>query len=201
MRLDGLTLSAIVDPASPPTTWVTVTGIWSGQAIRVEEQSFDRPSPPRRQAWSRPPCPPPAGGWSTVAAGDHSDSLDFDLGDLQDTGAAVTVTVFRPAPAVAILVVAASDETAVEQKLRPELGPRLCVTPSRWPKRQLDEVSKSLTEHMQDWTIGAVEQTADEEGQAVITVTVVRVTGDMARWVSELPNGLLNIIPCLVPAP
>ena len=32
--------------------------------------------------------------------------LDFDLGDLQDTGAAVAVTLFRPSEDQAVLVVA-----------------------------------------------------------------------------------------------
>ena len=42
-----------------------------------------------------PPCPPPARGWPTVTRRGDID-LDFDLGNLEETGAAVAVTLFRP---------------------------------------------------------------------------------------------------------
>lgn len=55
--------------------------------------------------------------------GGEAENLTFDLGDLQD------------------LVVAVSDLAAVESRLRPQLGRRLCVVSSRWTKDQLDAAS------------------------------------------------------------
>jgi hypothetical protein len=63
--------------------------------------------------------------------GRQVDNLDFDLGDLEDTGAAVTTVIFRPSADQAVLVVAATDIATVEARLRPQLPDRLCVLPSR----------------------------------------------------------------------
>src|SRR6266568_3794381 len=86
-----------------------------------------REHPHRYPRWDTPPCPPPAGGWphldwgrGTRGRGVHN--LDYDLGDLADTGAAVAVTTFRPSEDQAVLVVAAADRDAVEARLRPQLG-------------------------------------------------------------------------------
>ena len=86
----------------------TVTGVWSGEQLQVERQTRPKPWPwpvavPR---WATPPCPPPPGGWPIVVQrGDVR--LEYDLGDLRDTGAAVAVTIFRPGRNQVVLVVAA----------------------------------------------------------------------------------------------
>lgn len=117
----------------------TVTGVWSGDQLRVDQQT-----PPRSRAawvnpWVNPPCPPPPGGWPPVTPpGDIV--LECDLGDLPGTGALVAVTLFRPSEDQAVLVVAASDQAAVEARLRPQLGVLLCVVPSRWTNARLAAV-------------------------------------------------------------
>ena len=171
-----------------------ITGVWFGDAIRVEEQSPGRLPGPDRKAWTRPPCPPPSGGWPAGMNGVQDDNLDFDLGDLQDTGAAVAVVVFRPGPGRAVLVVAASDEAAVERRLRRQLGPRLCVVASRWTRDQLDAASSVLQERMRDWRITSFGRGVDEDGQAWVEVTVSRVLPEMARWAAGVPEGLLHVV-------
>jgi hypothetical protein len=71
--------------------------------------------------------PAPADGWPRLTW-KHG---NYDLGDLTDTGAAVTVTTFRPSDDQGVLVVAAADTDAVEARLRPQLGELLCVVASR----------------------------------------------------------------------
>ena len=71
----------------------------------------------------------------------------------EDTGAAVAVTLFRPSEDRAVLVVAASDQAAVEARLRPQLGVLLCVVPSRWTKAQLDEIGDYLRERHEQWQL------------------------------------------------
>jgi hypothetical protein len=176
--------------------WALVTGTWSGGQLHVEQQA---PPPPRRTwapRWVIPPCPPPPQGWPTVTRrGDIE--LDYDLGDLQATGAAVAVTLFRPAPNRAVLVVAASDVAAVEARLRPQLGDSLCVVPSRWTKAQLDAVGDHLYRHHEQWALyqWGPQNTAD--GQAHMAARLVRVLPEIAAWAAALPQGILLLDPWL----
>jgi hypothetical protein len=79
--------------------------------------------------------------------------LDYDLGDLRETRAAVAVTLFRPGPDLAVLVVAASDVAAVEARLRPQPGESLCIVPSRWTNAELDAVGDYLHRHHEQWAL------------------------------------------------
>jgi hypothetical protein len=88
--------------------WATVTGVWTGTELRIERQSRGRPGADRWPRWDTPPCPPPSGGWPHGMNGRQRDNLDVDLGDLKETGAAVTVVTFRPGADQAVLVVAAA---------------------------------------------------------------------------------------------
>jgi hypothetical protein len=128
------------------------------------------------------------------------DNLDFDLGDLEATGAAVTVVIFRPSANQAVLVVAAADPAAVEARLRPQLGQRLCVVLSRWTKRDLDLVCGHLRDHWDDWDIISLGVTASEEAQAQVTAKLARMLPQTAAWVATLPPGILSLDPWLVPA-
>lgn len=97
----------------------TATGLWSGDQLRVEHRAA--PAPPVTHArWVKPPCPPPEGSRPTVIRHGHIE-LDYDRGNLADTGAAVAITLFRPGDNQAVLV-AAADPAAVEARLGPDLG-------------------------------------------------------------------------------
>lgn len=183
--------------------WATVTGIWRGDRIAVETQSPVPPASRRPTAgpWlTRPPCPPPAGGWPVGVNGRKAENLTFDCGDLLATGAAVASAQFRPGPDQMVIVVAAADERAVERWLRPQLGPQLCVVKSRWTRGQLDAVTATLREKQEAWTANTFGESVGDDGQAYVTTTVLRVTADMADWVTALPDGLLRVSPLLVPA-
>jgi hypothetical protein len=125
--------------------------------------------------------------------------LDYDLGDLQDTGAAVAVTIFRPGENQAVLVVAASDQAAVEARLRPQLGNLLCVVPSRWTKTQLDNVSSYLRERHERWNLYQHGPLNTEDGQTCIAARLVRVLPEIAAWAASLPSGILALEPWLTP--
>ena len=94
-----------------------IDGVWTGSELRIDRHSRRRPEPDPGPAWDTPPCPPPAGGWAHGT--NYAGNLDFDLGDLSDSGAAVMVVLFRPGAGQAVLVVAAADPEAVEARLRP----------------------------------------------------------------------------------
>ena len=203
VRLHGSDLGGVATEYGPDGSipgWATITGLWSGDAVEVHHQSPHRPPRSLRGVWTRPPCPAPAGGWPTGSNGDETEDLTFDLGDLQDTGAAVSVVVFRPGPGQTVLVVAAGDPAAVESRLRPQLGPRLCVVVSRWSRNELDHASATLQQHLHDWTISSIGNGgAAEDGQAMVEVTLFRVLPEMAPWATGLPDGLLQVIPVLTP--
>lgn len=180
--------------------YATVYGQWRGDRITVRRQTLQRPDPYRRR-WSDPPCPPPPGGWPHGMNGHQVDNLDFDIGDLQERGAAVTVTVFRPSSDQAVLVVAASDIAAVEHQLRPQLRDRLCVVSSRWTQNQLVRARDHLEKRRELWGIFMIGGDHDEEGQASVTAALIRVTQEITDWVAGEPDGLVELRPWLVPSP
>jgi hypothetical protein len=181
--------------------WATVTGTWTGRLIRIERQASSRlPAPDDPPRWQVPPCPPPPGGWPRGMNGRYPDNLEFDVGDLRETGAAVMIVMFRPSPDQAVLVVAAADPQAVEGRLRPQLGPRLCVVPSRWTKREIDAVHARLFDRMAGWDIYQLGIEALEDAQARVIVKLTRVLPEIAAWAASLPPGILGLDPWLLPA-
>jgi hypothetical protein len=175
-----------------------LTGIWSRGQLMVEQQDPPPRRPPWRRPWVTPPCPPPPQGWPTVIPrGDVQ--LGYDLGDLQETGAAVAVTVFRPGDNQAVLVVAASDVAAVEDRMRPQLGQSLCIVSSRWTTAQLGAVGDYLHRHHEQWSIYQSGPHNADDGQAHIAARLVRVLPEIALWAAALPMGILVLEPWLMP--
>jgi len=127
------------------------------------------------------------------------DNLDLHLGDLEDTGAAVTTVIFRPSDDQAVLVVAVTDIAAVEAQLRSQLPDRLCVVPSRWTRAQLDQAQEHLLASWDQWGIYGSGPRCDEQAQATMTATLVRVTDEIADWIDTQPDGLVGLEPCLAP--
>lgn len=182
--------------------YASVTGIWSSDQFRAMGQTTSESTPHRYPRWDTPPCLPPAGGWphldwgrGTWGRGVHN--LDYDLGDLEDTGAAVAVTTFRPGEDQAVLVVAAADLDAVEAQLRPQLGELLCVVTSRWTKAELDAVRAHLHAHWEDWNLYQLGPSNGEDGQTCMTAQLTRVLPDIADWAASLPGGILALEPWL----
>jgi hypothetical protein len=183
--------------------YATLTGTWSAGQLLVDRQ--DR-RPPRAAAddvdfadWTSPPCPAPEGGWPRSPGAQRAENLDFDIGDLRETGAAVAVTVFRPSRTQLVLVVAAADADAVEAWLRPQLGARLCVVPSRWTRRELQDVRDHLSRRWDEWNLLAAGEINDSQGQPRVTARPARMLPEIAAWAAPLPEGLLLLRPWLVP--
>ena len=173
--------------------FATLTGIWSAGQLRVQRQAIPSPGDARFPRWVMPPCPAPADGWPR-----HGDeNVRCDLGDLRDTGAAVAVTVFRPGQDQAVLVVAAADPDAVETRLRPQLGERLCVVASRWTTAELDAVRDHLHAHHRAWNLLQLSPTTSGDGQACIAAKLTRVLPEVALWAASIPAGILSLEPWL----
>jgi hypothetical protein len=142
----------------------------------------------------------PASAWRLAAGDPLGDMvLKYDPGDLRDTGAAVAVTLFRPGEDRAVLVVAASDQAAVEARLRPRLGVLLCVVPSRWTKAQLDEIGDYLRERHEQWQLFGWGLHHTDDGQARMTARLARVLPEIATWATSLPDGIVALDPWLAP--
>jgi hypothetical protein len=120
--------------------------------------------------------------------------LDYDPGDLRETGAAVATTTFRPSEDQAVLVVAAADPEAVEAHLRPQLGQLLCVIPSNWTRAELEAVSAHLLAHHDDWNLYSWGDTSSEDGHALITARLTRILPEIATWAATLPAGILRLV-------
>jgi hypothetical protein len=188
-----------------------LTGVWTASHLRVEHQALPQYRNRKIPSWEMPPCPPPQGGWARqtwvygiedVQTGERPAAqyvgLDYDLGDLQETGAAVIVTTFRPSEDQAVLVVAAADPEAVEARLRPQLGQLLCVVPSKWTRAELEAVRAHLHAHHEDWNLYAWGgYSSTEDGQAKITARLTRMLPEAAAWAASLPTGILELEPWL----
>jgi hypothetical protein len=197
---DGLTNRFELDGAVEG--YATVTGTWSDDQFRAIRQTTPENSPHRYPRWETPPCPPPAGGWPRLDWGRGSwgrgeYNLDYDLGDLADTGAAVAVTTFRPSEDQAVLVVAAADRDAVEARLRPQLGDLLCVVTSRWTKAELDAVRAHLHAQWEQWNLYQLGPSNGEDGQTCMGAQLTRVLQEIADWGGSLPRGILALEPWL----
>jgi hypothetical protein len=194
--------------------YAMLTGIWTASHLRVEHQTLPEFQHPKIPSWKMPPCPPPQGGWphqtwvygiKEVQTGEYPAAqyvgLDYDLGDLQETGAAVITTTFRPSEDQAVLVVAAADPEAVEAHLRPQLGQLLCVIPSKWTRAELEAVRAHLHAHHDDWNLYAWGGcTSTEDGQVLITARLTRMLPEIATWAASLPAGILDLEPWLTHA-
>jgi hypothetical protein len=182
--------------------YAAVAGIWSDDQLRALRQTAPEGAPHRYPRLESPPCAPPAGGWphldwGRVSSGRGMGNLDFNLGDLEDTGAAVAVTTFRPSEDQAVLVVAAADRDAVEAQLRPQLGDLLCVVTSRWAKAELDALRAHLTAHWEEWNLYQLGPVNGEDGQTRMAAQLTRVMPDIAGWAAPLPRGILRLEPWL----
>ena len=62
-------------------------------------------------------------------------------------------TVYHPRPDSVVLVITTTDVQAVEYELRPILGERLCIVPSRWDRQQLLAVRQHLSAHWREWAV------------------------------------------------
>jgi hypothetical protein len=179
--------------------WATLTGTWSAGELRAERKEAGGPAEADRfPSWDVPPCPPPDGGWPRGRGADEN--IDVDMGDLEDTGAAVAVTVFRPARSRPVLVVAAADADAVEAQLRPQLGARLCVVESRWTRSDVCAVRDHLSGHWDEWNLYQCGVVNTSDGQARVTASMTRLLPEIASWASPLPAGILALSPWLAPA-
>jgi hypothetical protein len=176
----------------------TLTGIWTAGLLRVDHQA-----PPQgwqygeRPRWQVPPCPPPEGGWPRPTWGSADKILDYDLGNLRETGVAVAVTSFRPSEDLAVLVVAASDPDVVEAQLRPQLGPLLCVIRSKWTRDELEAVRAHLKAHHGDWYVYRWGYTTASDGQGQISAHLTRMLPEVSDWAGALPSGILKLQPWL----
>ena len=177
--------------------FATVTGVWSGDQLRAIRQTIPESAPPHFQRWETPQCPAPAGGWPHLTSGRGCLNLDYDIGDLMATGAAVSLTIFRPSEDQAVLVVAAADTDAVEAKLRPQLGELLCVVASRWTRAKFDEVRAYLNERWKQWNLFELGETSSEDGQARTEAKLTSVTPEIAAWAASLPSGIVAFDPWL----
>ncbi len=178
--------------------WAQLTGDWRPDG-RMSVTAQRQPVAPaegwrRTPEWRIPPCPGPPGGWPPGPLPPGADATGVEE-------LIVNRTVFHPDPDTEVLVVAAEQPERVAAALRPGYGHRLCVVPSRWSWRRLDEVAARLRTGMRDWLIYASGTSSAPDGQAIVTATMTRVLPDLADWAAGLPDGLLVAEPWLAPAP
>jgi hypothetical protein len=167
----------------------TLTGNWSGGRLYVTAQSPPAWPPRYAPAWHRTPCPPPAGGWPQV-------DQDFFRGvpeELRRSGAIVHLSLRRPSPTQAVLVVAAAQAAEVEQALRPLFGASICVVPSRWTRSYIDSIRHHLDQHWDPWLIYTSGETSDDDGQLRIGLQLVHVRPGLAAWADTLPDSPLLV--------
>lgn len=175
--------------------WATLTGTWRDHQLHVTEQTPWQP-PAHRSRWTTPPCPPPPGGWPHGNPGqppDREEQAELTITQL---------TMFHPSRTQPVLVIAAEDVDRAEQALRPRFGAALCVVPSRWSQRQIDEVGDRLHVAglagewpMSMWGLGG----ASPEGQPQLSAQLAWLVPGFVEWATTVPDGLLDVDVWLVP--
>ncbi len=181
-----------VDVGSAPR--VRVVGVWQDEAVHVRELLRLPPAagPDGVRLPTRPPCPPPTGGWPT---GD--DPLPAPPADLLAGGAVTSMAVFRPAARQLVAVVAAVDPEAVAPVLTALYGDRLCLVRSRYTAHQIRAARRALDDATTTWGVYEAETSVGTDGQPVIRAAVVRVSPPLVAWVATQPNGLVEVSPWL----
>ncbi|GAA1129562.1 hypothetical protein GCM10009630_29340 [Kribbella jejuensis] len=220
IRLIGADAAAVPSEFGPNQVpgHIKVVGRWHAPApgvqvrlgdesIEVETQTPEGRRPRPRADRTRPPCPPPSGGWPQNVTWHegwpHSpvSHLDLDIRDLESSGAIVHRVIFRPSEDQEVLVVAATDVEAVTRALSPSLPNQLCVVQSRFTRAQLDEVGDVLHAHFQEWRLESFGTgNSDAQGQPFARAEPVRVTPELAAWADTLPHGVLLLDPTITPA-
>lgn len=175
--------------------YATLAGTWQQERLLVAEQGPPIGSVSEGPGWRRPPCPEPAGGWPQ---GDVDENVDVPP-DLLAAHQITSVALFRPSRRQVVLVLAAEEPQQVEAALRPRYGGRLCVVPSRWTRRQIDDVIGRLRAERREWMIYILGESTAEDGQALITVELTRVLPALASWARALPEGFMSLRPWLTP--
>ena len=196
VRLTGDGLNGLAKRGDDPYH-VEVVGIWSDDAtIAVESwRDYEYEDTDTNPSWTDPPCPAPPEGWS------RGNRRAYDMGKLETDGIAVTRVNFRPTPRQEIVVIAATDVEAVIKQLGPQLPNRLCVVQSRFTKEQLDGAFTVLDEHWEQWRLeSSTADAVDAAAQPFVQATALRVTPEMAAWMSTLAPGLLDLTASIVPA-
>ena len=111
-----------------------------------------------------------------------------------------SVVMFRPSDDQVVLVVASNEPERTEAQLRPQLGARLCIVPSRWSRQQLDAVRSDLHDQWREWRLDLMFGHHDDRAQASVRVELMWITAELADWADSLPDGLLTLVPSLAPA-
>lgn len=185
---------------STESEWFVITGVWGVDGITLLQHVPISPTnrhPERQADWTVPPCVAPDQGWP---AGTQADLVDLGLDDLRASENCVASVIYRPRQDSSVLVVAATDVAAAEAQWRPVFGGRLCVVQSRWSKAALNEITDILRAGWQHWTLSTIGRRVDDNAQSSVEVHLLRVPPDLARWVAELPDGILELRPTLTPA-
>ena len=178
--------------------WASIQGEWLADRIRFTGMT---PTSVLDHYGGRPqrvdpPCPAPPGGWP---AGTEEDLHGLG-GRAAMAGHVVDKTMYHPRPDSVVLAITTTDVDAVENEMRPVLGKRLCVVPSRWGTLQLDAVRQHLRAHWREWGVTSFGSDTDDRGQRSVTVVLLRVLPEMAEWAAGLPAGILTPDPALRPA-
>jgi hypothetical protein len=202
VRLIGADRTAVPTETNDRTAagCIGVTGVWLGDAIDVEVQTPDRPSPARRlHQRTVPPCPEPPGGWPRGA---KDEQLSYDRETLERLHAIVTAVQFRPSSHQVVLVVAAADVEVATEVLTPQLPGRFCVVPSRFTAAEVYRAGEALGAHAREWLLEGwtSHPWVNEAGQPCLNAQLFRVTPELAAWADGLPVGLLTLYPGIVPA-
>ena len=90
-------------------------------------------------------------------------------------------------------MLAAEDPQYVQAALQSRYGARLCVVPSRWTHRQLDDVAGRLRAEMGRWMIYTCGHSTTEDGQALLTADLSRVLPAFAELNTAVWRSALDI--------
>lgn len=143
----------------------------------------------------KPPCTPPTGGWPAYRV-DIDKAFNALDRQLKDEGAILWRTVAGE-PGHDVMVVCSDQPDLVEARLRPHLGPSLCVVPVEFSRRDVDVAFAALNGSHEEWLVMGVKQGMNEFGRFRIAVYTQRMTESLAAWLAGQSPGMIHVHPWL----
>ena len=204
-RPSGLGVRAVgVDLDALDEGWASLSGAWQNDRLVVRGQGNIGPDSRRdlgpgfrreEPRGTRPPCPPPPGGWPY---GEPDEDIDVPP-DLVSAYPITSLARSGPVPGSASWWSPPRSPSRSTPTCAPGTAIASASSAADGPGAEVDDLLHRLREGMSQWMVYECGETVAEDGQPLVTANVSRVLPAFASSVRAVPDGLLSLSSWLAP--